>query len=140
MDVHNSCWEGFREQLNFGPAVHLDDLLIQIDEAYGLSEVKEMSEAKAIDLAHGVLRAQIEGGAVLFYAVAIRDRAGKNAWLGFSHNDAAEVALEGVFADALTFENKLRSSGHIFPASDGPLPSGRTDHVSDAQLAAMLGR
>lgn len=138
MDIYNSRWAGLVSWADLGPGIYAEDLRSELDDEYGYDNLKTMPQAERIDAARTVIGRMIELGPV-FYAAAIRDQGGRNAWIGFMHNDAAEIFLQGIYPDVAAFETAMRVSGWIFPAKGNPSPAEHGLSISDSELIGILG-
>ena len=137
MDVWNSRWVGFRGIVTLGVGVHLSSEAIQVIEQYGRPGDPDAADAERVAAYRQSVDSAIERGPV-FYAVRIRACDGREGWLGFEHNDVAEVILVDGFPDPVAFEDMLRAGGWVFPFDVEPPPSGRIDTFSDEELLQRL--
>ena len=137
MDVWNLEWVGFREIVTLGPGVLMTDEALEIIEQYGKPGDPTATDAERVEAYRHSIEGAIERGPV-FYTVCIRSSEGRDTWLGFEHNEAAEVTFVDGFPDPVAFENMLRADGWVFPFDIEPPPSGRVDTFSDEDLLDRL--
>ena len=136
MDIWNARWVGFRGIVNLGPGVSLPDEAIEIIEQYGRPGDPTATDEERVEAYRQSIEGAIERGPV-FYTVRILASDVREGWLGFEHNEAAEVTFIDGFSDPVAFENMLRADGRVFPFDVEP-PSGRVDTFSDEELLQRL--
>ena len=137
MDVWNSSWVGFRGIVTLGLGVHLADESIEVIEQYGKPGDADGTDEERVEGYRSAIEGAIERGPI-FYAVRIHSSDGREGWLGFEHNDAAEVIFMDGFPDPVAFVKMLRADGWVFPFDVEPPPSGRVDTFSDEELLDQL--
>jgi hypothetical protein len=136
-DVWNSSWPGFRETCQIGMAVELDEVIREVREDWGETGDDESTSEAAVQTFRSVIEQSFERGPG-FYCKKICATDGREAWICFCHNDAAETTMEGLFLTPLAAEENLRAQGWVFPSEHEVPPSGVQDNWSDEHVLHML--
>jgi hypothetical protein len=138
-DIWNASWSGFRDTCQIGIAVELHEVIREVREDWGETGDDESTSEEAVQVFRSVIEGSLERGPG-FYCKKIRATDGREAWICFCLNDAAETTIEGLFLTPLAAEENLRAQGWVFPKQHEVPPSGVQDDWSDEHVLPMLRR
>ena len=129
-DMWNSRWDGFWDTCSIGMAVELREAIRSVREDYGETGDDESTSERAVKIFRSVIEESLQRGPG-FCCNKIRATDGREAWICFCVNDAAETTIEGVYSTPLAAEEDLRAQGLVFPSKHEKPPqvfktTGRT--------------
>ena len=125
-EIYGGRWAGLGELVLLDGSIHLPDLLWYVEDELG-GNLEDHPPEDLIDAFRRAWECAMMCGPG-YYCRAIRSSEGETAWLGFRHNDAAEVDVVGLYPTPLRFEEELRSDGWLFSLDPEGRPPGSTDH------------
>ena len=123
MDVWNSRSVGSWGIVTLGLGVHLASEAIEVIEQYGRPGDPDATDAERVSAYRRTSDGAIEGGPI-FFAVRIRAGDGREGWLGFEHNDAAEVIVVNGSPNWSRSKTCCEQTGGCFHLMSSPRPPG----------------